>query len=118
MSTRSDRRPLVSGNWKMHHDHIEAIRTVEALGLRMREGRVEDVDVSVHPPFTDLRSVQTVLEDRAIPLVLGAQHCHSDDAGAFTGEVSAPMLARLGVRYVLVGHSERRQLSGDEGPAR
>jgi triosephosphate isomerase (TIM) len=68
--------------------------------------------VSVHPPFTDLRSVQTVLEDRAIPVALGAQHCFSEDQGAFTGEVAPPMLARLGVTYVIVGHSERRQLFG------
>jgi triosephosphate isomerase len=70
------------------------------------------LDVSVHPPFTDLRSVQTVLEDRAIPVSLGAQHCFSEDEGAFTGEVAPPMLARLGVTYVIVGHSERRQLFG------
>ena len=107
-----ERRTLVAGNWKMHHDHLQAIRTVQELGLRLDPGALARVEVTVHPPFTDLRSVQTVLEDRAIPLVLGAQHCHSDDAGAFTGEVSAPMLARLGVRYVLVGHSERRQLFG------
>ena len=113
MSTGSDRRPLVSGNWKMHHDHIEAIRTVEALGLRMREGRVEDVDVSVHPPFTDLRSVQTVLADRSLALLLGAQSCHWEDQGAFTGEVSARMLARLDVKLVIVGHSERRLHCGE-----
>jgi triosephosphate isomerase len=70
---------------------------------------VGPLDVSVHPPFTDLRSVQTVLEDRAIPVALGAQHCFSEDEGAYTGEVAPPMLARLGVSYVIVGHSERRQ---------
>lgn len=106
------RRPLVSGNWKMHHDHVQAIRTVQDLGLRLGADDVSAIDVSVHPPFTDLRSVQTVIEDRAIPVALGAQHCYSEDAGAFTGEVSPAMLARLGVRYVIVGHSERRQLFG------
>lgn len=106
------RRPLVSGNWKMHHDHVQAIRTVQDLGLRLQAADVTDLDVSVHPPFTDLRSVQTVIEDRAIPVALGAQHCHHQDQGAFTGEVSPPMLARLGVRYVIVGHSERRALFG------
>lgn len=106
------RRPLVSGNWKMHHDHLRAIRTVQDLGLRLTDAEVGMLDVSVHPPFTDLRSVQTVLEDRAIRVALGAQHCHHEDAGAFTGEVSPPMLARLGVAYVIVGHSERRQLFG------
>jgi triosephosphate isomerase len=103
---------LVAGNWKMHHDHLQAIRTVQELHLRLTPEALARVEVVVHPPFTDLRSVQTVLEDRAIPVGLGAQHCHPEDSGAFTGEVAAPMLARLGVRYVLVGHSERRTLFG------
>ena len=111
-SSSPDRRPLVSGNWKMHHDHLQAIRTVQDLGMRLGAADVADLDVSVHPPFTDLRSVQTVIEDRAIPVALGAQHCHHQDEGALTGEVAPPMLARLGVRYVIVGHSERRQLFG------
>jgi len=96
----------VSGNWKMHHDHLQSIRTVQDLGLRLTAADVGPLDVSVHPPFTDLRSVQTVLEDRAIPVALGAQHCFSEDEGPFTGEVAPPMLARLGVTYVIVGHSE------------
>ncbi len=96
----------------MHHDHLQAIRTVQDLGLRLDAGDVSVLDVSVHPPFTDLRSVQTVLEDRGIPVSLGAQHCFDEDSGAFTGEVAPPMLARLGVKFVIVGHSERRQLFG------
>jgi len=104
------RRPLVSGNWKMHHDHVQAIRMVQDLGLRLSTLDLSGIEVSVHPPFTDLRSVQTVIEDRGVPVSLGAQHCNSHDEGAFTGEVSPPMLARLGVRYVIVGHSERRTL--------
>ncbi len=111
-SARSRRRVLISGNWKMHHDHLQAIRTVQDLGLRLTATELDSVDVSVHPPFVDVRSVQTVLEDRQIRVSLGAQHCHNEDSGAFTGEVSAPMLARLGVTYVIVGHSERRQLFG------
>lgn len=106
------RRPLVSGNWKMYHDHVQAIRTVQDLGLRLNGVDLRELDVSVHPPFTDLRSVQTVIEDRGVPVALGAQHCNSKDEGAFTGEVSPPMLAKLGVRYVIVGHSERRALFG------
>jgi len=106
------RRLLVSGNWKMHHDHLQSIRTVQDLGLRLGPADVASLDVSVHPPFTSLRSVQTVIEDRSIPVSLGAQHCHHDDQGAFTGEVAPPMLARLGVTFVIVGHSERRQFFG------
>jgi len=104
------RRPLISGNWKMHHDHIEALHLVRDLGLRLKAEDVAAVDVSVHPPFTDLRTVQTLVEKEGIPLALGAQHCSDEDFGARTGEVSPKMLARLGTSYVLVGHSERRTL--------
>jgi triosephosphate isomerase (TIM) len=94
----------------MHHDHIEALHMVRDLGLRLKPDDVANVDISIHPPFTDLRTVQTLVEKEAIPVALGAQHCSEDDAGARTGEVSPPMLARLGTAYVLVGHSERRHL--------
>jgi triosephosphate isomerase len=106
------RRPLISGNWKMHHDHIEALHMVRDLGLRLKPEDIAQVDVSVHPPFTDLRTVQTLVEKEGIPVLLGAQHCSDEDAGARTGEVSPRMLARLGTRAVIVGHSERRTLFG------
>ncbi|MDQ1444813.1 MAG: triosephosphate isomerase [Acidimicrobiaceae bacterium] len=112
-SSQSPRRPLISGNWKMHHNHFEAIQVVQKLSFRLRTEDYDDVDVSVHPPFTDIRSVQTVLESDRIPIALGAQNCHWEDKGAFTGEVSAPMLAKLNVTYVIVGHSERRELFGE-----
>jgi triosephosphate isomerase len=106
------RRPLISGNWKMHHDHIEALHMVRDLGLRLKPDDVKSVDVALHPPFTDLRTVQTLIEKEGIAVSLGAQHCADEDAGARTGEVSPRMLARLATSYVLVGHSERRTLYG------
>ena len=107
------RKPLISGNWKMHQNHFEAIQFIQKLSYLVTKDDLEAVDVSVHPPFTDLRSVQTVLQADEIPIFLGAQHCHWDDKGAFTGEVSPAFLAKLNVHYVIVGHSERRQLFGE-----
>ena len=106
----SDRKPLISGNWKMHNNHFEAIQLVQKLSYVLTNDDVDVVDVSVHPPFTDIRSVQTVLEADRIPVSLGAQHCHWEEKGAFTGEVSPQMLAKLDVEYVICGHSERREL--------
>ena len=108
------RMPLISGNWKMNHNHFEAIRTIQKLAYALNTDDYRYVDVSVHPPFTDLRSVQTVLQADDIPIALGAQDCHTADSGAFTGEVSAAMLAKLDVAYVIVGHSERRALFGED----
>jgi triosephosphate isomerase (TIM) len=110
---RNGRRPLVSGNWKMNLDHHEALHAVRDFGLRLQPGDVSRLDVSVHPPFTDLRTVQSVIEPENIPVALGAQNTAVEDAGAFTGEVSPLMLAKLHVQYVIVGHSERRQLFGE-----
>ena len=110
------RVPLISGNWKMNHNHFEAIQVVQKLGYLLKEVFKEQgdgIEVTVHPPFTDIRSVQTTVESDDIPLGLGAQNCHFDKSGAFTGEVAAPMLAKLNVRYVIVGHSERRELFGE-----
>ena len=108
------RRPLISGNWKMHHNHFEAIQCVQKLVFRLDKDDHERADVSVHPPFTDLRSIQTMIESDKLQVALGAQHCHWEDKGAFTGEVSPSMLAKLNVRYVIAGHSERRQLFGED----
>lgn len=108
-----DRRPLIAGNWKMHHDHFAAIQLTQKLSYLLDRDDYDAVDVVLCPPFTDLRSVQTTLESDRIPMALGAQNCHWEDQGAFTGEVSPAMLAKLNVRYVIAGHSERRQLFGE-----
>ena len=109
----TSRKPLISGNWKMHHNHFEAIQMVQKLSYLLSANDYDAVDVSIHPPFTDLRSIQTVLESDEIPVALGAQHCHWEEKGAFTGEVSPAMLAKLNVSLVVVGHSERRELFGE-----
>ncbi len=107
------RKPLISGNWKMHHNHFEALQTVQKLSYLLDSEDHDAVDVSVHPPFTDLRTVQTAIETDRMEIILGAQHCHWEEKGAFTGEVAPPMLAKLNVAYVIVGHSERRELFGE-----
>ena len=109
----NDRRPLISGNWKMHHNHLEAIQVVQKLSYRLTSEDYEAVDVSIHPAFTALRSIQLLIDDQRIPVALGAQNCHWEEKGAFTGEVSVAMLAKLDVVYVIVGHSERRELFGE-----
>jgi triosephosphate isomerase len=108
------RKPLISGNWKMHHNHFDAIALVQKLAYLLDKDVYDRVDVSVHPPFTDLRSIQTLLDIDKIPIALGAQHCHWEEKGAFTGEVSPAFLAKLDVRYCIVGHSERRELFGQD----
>ena len=109
----ADRKPLISGNWKMHHNFLEAIQTVQRLSYALKDDDFAAVDVSVHPPFTNLRSVQTIVMADELKLILGAQNCHWETKGAYTGEISPPMLAKLDVALVIVGHSERRQLFGE-----
>ena len=108
------RKNLIAGNWKMHATHLDAIQMVQKLSYRLDHGDYERVEVLVCPPFTSLRSVQTVIEADRLSIKLGAQNVHPNDQGAFTGEVSPGMLAKLSVSYVIVGHSERRQLFGDD----
>ncbi len=107
------RKPIISGNWKMNLNHFEAIQTVQKLHYSLPKDIHDSVDVSVHPPFTDVRSVQTVIEGDGLELLLGAQHCHWEEKGAYTGEVSPAFLAKLGVKLVICGHSERRDLFGE-----
>jgi triosephosphate isomerase len=109
----NDRRPIMAGNWKMHYTHLEAIQVVQKLSYRLEDRDYREVEIVVCPAFTALRSVQTVLESDRIPIRLGSQNVYWKDQGAFTGEVSPPMLAKLNVSYVIVGHSERRQLLGE-----
>jgi len=109
----SARRPLISGNWKMNLTHLEAIQLVQKLSFSLDARAGTRVDVSIHPPFTALRSVQTILDADDVPIALGAQDVHWEAKGAYTGEISPAMLAKLNVRYVIVGHSERRQYFGE-----
>jgi triosephosphate isomerase len=107
------RTPLISGNWKMNLNHFEAIQTVQKLHYLIPKGVLDDVEVSIHPPFTDIRSIQTLIESEDLDFALGAQHCHFEDSGAFTGEVSPAFLAKLNTQYVICGHSERREVFGE-----
>jgi triosephosphate isomerase (TIM) len=107
--TGTGRKPLISGNWKMNLTHLEAIAVVQKLAFSLDYQDYSRADVSIHPPFTALRSVQTVLDADDIPISLGAQDVHWESSGAYTGEISPGMLAKLNVTYVIVGHSERRQ---------
>ena len=109
----NERRPIMAGNWKMHYTHLDAIQVVQKLSYRLEERDYKECEIVVCPPFTALRSVQTVLEADRIPILLGAQNVYWKDQGAFTGEVSPPMLSKLNVSYVIIGHSERRQLFGE-----
>ena len=109
----SGRRPVIAANWKMYHNHLVAIQVVQKLTARLEEQDYDACDVVICAPFTDLRTLQTLIDSDKLRLALGAQNCHWEDEGAFTGEISPPMLAKLNVAYVIVGHSERRQLFGE-----
>ncbi|HZD21983.1 MAG TPA: triose-phosphate isomerase [Acidimicrobiia bacterium] len=109
----TDRTPLIVGNWKMNANHLEAIQMVQKLSYRLDSEDHQRVDVVVAPPFTSLRSIQVVLDQDRIPIGLGAQDVYWADSGAYTGEISPPMLAKLAVKHVIVGHSERREHFGE-----
>lgn len=103
------RKPLIAGNWKMNLDHQQAIATVQKLAFALPKDYYEKVDVAVTVPFTDIRSVQTLVEGDKLQITYGAQDVSVHESGAYTGEVSAQMLSKLGCTWVVVGHSERRE---------
>jgi triosephosphate isomerase len=105
----SGRRPLIAGNWKMNYTHLEAIGLTQKLAFSLTPEQCAAVEVAVLPPFTSIRSVQTLIDGDNVPLKYGAQDVSPHDSGAYTGDVSGPMLAKLGCSYVVVGHSERRE---------
>ena len=105
----STRRPIIAGNWKMTLNHLEAIALVQKLAFSLTEQQLTDVEVVVLPPFTALRSVQTLVDGDKLAIGYGAQDISAFTAGAYTGEISGSMLGKLGCTYVVIGHSERRQ---------
>ena len=102
------RKPLIAGNWKMNLNHYEAIALVQKIAFSLPDKYFDKVDVTVIPPFTDLRSVQTLVDGDKLRLTYGAQDVSQHDSGAYTGDISGAFLAKLGCTYVVVGHSERR----------
>ncbi|MDO4909780.1 MAG: triose-phosphate isomerase [Corynebacterium sp.] len=107
------RKPLIAGNWKMNLDHLEAVATVQKLAFSFPEDLYSKVDVAVTVPFTDIRSVQTLVDADNLKITYGAQDVSVHESGAYTGEISATMLEKLGCTWVVVGHSERRQYHGE-----
>jgi triosephosphate isomerase (TIM) len=103
------RRPLIAGNWKMNLNHLEAIALTQKIAFSLNEQQLTSVEVVVLPPFTNLRSVQTLIDGDRLLIGYGAQDLSQHKAGAYTGDISGAMLAKLGCQYVVIGHSERRQ---------
>src|SRR4051812_1638658 len=114
MAREQGRRPLIAGNWKMHLTHLEAIGLVQKVVFSLKEKELEAAEVVVLPPFTALRSVQTLVTGDKLDVGYGAQDLSPHDSGAYTGDVSGVMLAALGCQFVTVGHSERRALHGED----
>ena len=107
------RTPLIAGNWKMNLNHIEAIGSVQKFTFALPKEYYEDVDVAFLVPFTDIRTVQTLVDGDKLKITYGAQDVSAHESGAYTGEVSGAMLAKLGCTWVAVGHSERREYHGE-----
>ena len=107
------RTPLIAGNWKMNLNHLEAIGVVQKLAFALPEDYYDKVDVALTVPFTDIRSVQTLVDGDKLRITYGAQDVSRHESGAYTGEVSAEMLAKLGCSWAVVGHSERREYHGE-----
>jgi triosephosphate isomerase len=108
------RLPLIAGNWKMNNNHLEAIALVQKLAFGLNDKDYDNAEVVVLPPFTDLRSVQTLVDGDKLKIGYGAQDISAQDKGAYTGEISGAMLAKLDCSYVLVGHSERREYHNED----
>ncbi|OHU99500.1 triose-phosphate isomerase [Mycobacterium talmoniae] len=108
------RKPLIAGNWKMNLNHFEAIALVQKVAFSLPDKYFDRVDVTVLPPFTDLRSVQTLVDGDKLRLTYGAQDLSQHDSGAYTGDISGAFLAKLGCSFVVVGHSERRSYHGED----
>ncbi|OBJ74126.1 triose-phosphate isomerase [Mycobacterium sp. 1274756.6] len=108
------RKPLIAGNWKMNLNHFEAIALVQKIAFSLPDKYFDKVDVTVLPPFTDLRSVQSLVDGDKLRLTYGAQDVSRHDSGAYTGEISGAFLAKLGCSFVVVGHSERRSYHGED----
>ncbi len=107
------RKPLIAGNWKMNLNHLEAIAVTQKLSYSLEEKDYDAVDITILPPFTDIRSVQTLVDGDRLRLTYGAQDISPAASGAYTGDISGSMLAKLGCTYVAVGHSERRAIHGE-----
>jgi triosephosphate isomerase (TIM) len=105
----SGRTPLMAGNWKMNLNHLESIAFVQKLAYTLSDKDYDAVEVAVLPPFTHIRSIQTMVDGDRLRIAYGAQDLSPHDSGAYTGDIGGPMLAKLGCSYVVVGHSERRE---------